>query len=68
MEGWAVIVPESRADAPSVARALLAMADSPAAVMTQRGGAEFLVPEALAERYRKSLTRRGRTKKESSDG
>lgn len=64
-EGWAVVVPESPDARPGVARLLLSLAASPADVMTQRGGTEFLVPEALADRYRKSVNRRGRAKKES---
>lgn len=64
-EGWAVIVPESRHAVPGVAQALLALAATPADVMTQRGGTEFLVPEALADRFRKHVNRRGRAKKES---
>lgn len=64
-EGWAVIVPEHRDAVPGVAKVLLSLAASPADVMTQRGGAEFLVPEALAVRFRKHVNRRGRAKKES---
>lgn len=67
-EGWSVVVPEDAEHVVPTAQALLAMADTPAHVLTQRGGTEFLVPEALAERFRKSVNRRGRTKKESSDG
>lgn len=66
-EGLAVIVPEHRDAISGVARALLRLAASPADVMTQRGGTEFLVPEALADEYRKYVNRnrRGRAKKES---
>jgi hypothetical protein len=64
-EGWAVILPESPSAAPGVARDLLTLAAAPADVMTQRGGTEFLVPEALAARYRKHVNRRGRATKES---
>lgn len=64
-EGWAVIIPEHRDAIPGVARVLLELAASPADVMTQRGGTEFLVPEALADRFRKHVNRRGRSKKES---
>lgn len=67
-EGWAVIVPEDRAHVVYTVRGLLAMADSPADVLTQRGGTEFLVPEALADRFRKSVNRRGRVKKGVSNG
>lgn len=63
-EGWAVIVPESREHLGATAAALLAVAATPADVLTQRGGTEFLVPEALADRYRKALNRRGRSNKE----
>lgn len=68
MEGWAVVVPESREQISTTARGLLAAAEHPRDVLTQRGGTEFLVPEAVADRYRKSLSRRGRAKKEASDG
>lgn len=64
-EGWAVVVPEHHDAIPGVAHILLELAASPAEVMTQRGGTEFLVPEALAARFRKYVNRRGRSKKES---
>lgn len=64
-EGWAVIVPEHRDAVPGVARVLLSLAASPADVMTQRGGTEFLVPEALADWFRKHVNRRGLATKES---
>lgn len=67
-EGWALIVPENPDAIADTARALLKAADSPTDVRTQRGGREFLVPSEVADRFSKTQTRRGRTKKESSDG
>ena len=67
-EGWALIAPDTASETSSVARLLLKLAETPADVRTQRGGREFLVPEALADRYRKSLNRPRRAKKESTDG
>lgn len=67
-EGWALLAPDTPSETPSVARLLLKLADSPADVRTQRGGREFLIPEALADRYRKTLNRPRRAKKESTDG
>jgi hypothetical protein len=67
-EGQAVIIPVTRAEVAAVARALLDLADTPADVRTQRGGTEFLVPEALADKYRKYMNRRGRAKKEGTNG
>lgn len=66
--GWALVVPEHPDAIPGTARKLIQLADSPADVRTQRGGREFLVPESVADRFSKSQTRRGRTKKESTDG
>jgi hypothetical protein len=67
-EGWALITPDTASETSPVARLLLKLAETPADVRTQRGGREFLVPEALADRYRKSLNRPRRAKKESTDG
>lgn len=67
-DGWALIVPESPDAIADTARRLLQLADSPADVRTQRGGREFLVPVSVADRYNKPQNRRGRTKKESTDG
>lgn len=63
IEGWAVVVPESRDQLVATARALLALAGSPADVRTQRGGAEFVVPVDVAEAFRKQINRRGRGRK-----
>ena len=68
-EGWALVVPEHPDAIPGTARKLIQLADSPADVLTQRGGREFLVPESVADRFSKSQTRpRRTTKKESNDG
>lgn len=67
-EGWALIVPEHPDAIAGTARKLLQLAESPADVLTQRGGREFLVPESVADRFNKPQNRRGRTKKESTDG
>ena len=50
MSDWQPIVPGA-GEAQEVARLLLALADDPAHVRTQRGGSEFLVPPYLAERF-----------------
>jgi hypothetical protein len=47
---WQPIVPGA-GEAQEVARLLLALADDPAHVRTQRGGSEFLVPPYLAARF-----------------
>lgn len=47
---WQVIVPGA-GEVQEVARLLLSLADDPADVRTQRGGAEFLVPPYLADRF-----------------
>lgn len=67
-EGWALVVPETREQLAATARALLAVAASPADVRTQRGGTEFLVPEAVAERYRKSVNRPRRARGKGTNG
>jgi hypothetical protein len=66
---WAV-VPIERGQERDTLRALLDLADSPLEVVFVPGRIEARVPDALAEKYRKSLnpTRRTRTKKENSDG
>jgi hypothetical protein len=72
-EGWSVVIP-APGDVAGTARALLALADDPSQVRSQRGGAEFLVPDALAALYgapapveeTKPKAPRGRAKKESS--
>lgn len=50
MSEWQPIVPGA-GEAQEVARLLLALADDPAHVRTQRGGSEFLVPPYLAEKF-----------------
>ncbi|TRV72547.1 hypothetical protein FKN01_29590 [Streptomyces sp. 130] len=50
MTEWQPIVPGA-GEAQEVARLLLALADDPAHVRTQRGGSEFLVPPYLAEKF-----------------
>lgn len=50
-----------------MAQALLAVADDPSQVMTQRGGTEFTVPADVAERYRKSLRPARRSSKKEGD-
>lgn len=67
-EDWATVIPESPAHVAETARGLLEAADSPAEVMTQRGGTEFLVPEAVAERYRKSLNKPRRGGRKGTNG
>lgn len=68
IEGEAV-VPVDGGDASEIARGLLALTDVPRDVVWVPGRHEFVVPDALAERYRQSLTAtRGRSKKGSSNG
>jgi hypothetical protein len=72
-DGWSVVIP-AKGEAAATARALLALASHPSQVRSQRGGAEFLVPDALAALYGapapveepKPRAPRGRAKKESS--
>lgn len=47
---WVSVVP-GPGEIKDVARALLALADDPADVRTQRNGSEFLVPADVADRY-----------------
>lgn len=67
-DGWALLTPDSPSENVSMAQRLLKLADAPADVRTQRGGREFLVPEALADRYRKSVNPPRRANKENNDG
>lgn len=73
-EGWAIVPAEDKGAVPDLARALLALTDNVHDVVWIPGSTEFTVPDALAERYRESLTpsktpaRRTRAKKESSNG
>lgn len=67
-DGWALVVPPSAEEVAVTAKTLLRMANAAPDVRSQRGGREFLVPAELAQKYNKTLNRRGRAKKESSDG
>ena len=64
------VIPIEKGQERDTLRALLDLADNPRDVVFVPGRIEAKVPEALAEKYRKSLnpTRRTRTKKENSDG
>jgi hypothetical protein len=76
-EGYALVpVDKSTKAAAEAARALLAVADHPREVVWRPGRSEFLVPDAVAERYREVLngaaepktTRPRRTKRSDSNG
>lgn len=49
-KGWVTVVP-GKGQIGEVARALLALADSPADVRTDGNGSEFLIPPYLADLY-----------------
>lgn len=68
-DGWATL-PIDKGTEGDVARALLALAETPHHVVKVAGKLEFLVPDDLAEAYRKSLTpaRKRRTTKGNDDG
>jgi hypothetical protein len=66
LDSWVTIVP-APGDVKEVARALLALADSPADVRTQGTGNEFRVPPYLAERYTNPPRPRRRKKEEGED-
>lgn len=63
MNDWVTIVPKTE-DVAETARELLELAESPADVRTARGGAEFLVPQYLADAHGKPSRRRRSPKKE----
>lgn len=67
-EEWELFIPEP-GQVRDMARALLDAAPDPSHVLTQRGGAEFLVSPETAEAYRKSLRpkRAARKVKEETD-
>lgn len=69
-DGWVPLVP-ALGTAAQTARELLALARDPGDVRTQRGGAEFLVPPYLAERYtapvETSTPKRRRVKREGDE-
>lgn len=68
VKDWTVVVPAA-GDVKETARALLALAGSPADVRTDGNGSEFLVPPELADRYNESLRpKRRRAKKEEEEG
>lgn len=70
MTDWVTVVP-GESGIQKTAIALLAVADDPADVQTQKGGAEFLVASYVADRYNgehetASRPRRRASKKEES--
>lgn len=71
MTDWVTVLP-GEAGVQKTAIALLALADDPADVQTQRGGTEFLVAPYVADRYNTasapSPRPRRRAKKEDDHG
>jgi len=71
MTDWVTVLP-GEAGVQKTAIALLAVADDPADVRTQRGGSEFLVAPYVADRYTNATAPsprpRRRAKKEENHG
>lgn len=67
MDQWTTVIPEP-GTIEATAGELLALADDPAHVMTQRGGAEFRIPPYLAARYHAPAKILAPRRRSSKDG